>query len=213
MLNYDEEEVLKILLKLYKEQNARDISGSFKNFPVKYQIIYKEIITRLESKKFVMNFAEFIAGDFVLTLMPPALSYFSDKQKGGSNLEPVHPDEAGRDEDLPHLEGADAADFMGPNPAEKARQTFVVPRLGINVSLRLKELEKQAEIIGGENKDDLISVIQDIRKIFENLKTNPVIKPNKALIQKITNLSADFPWIYGELVYILGTLMMRILLG
>lgn len=199
MLNHDEEEVLKVLLKLYKEQNARDISGSFKNFPVKYQICYKEIISRLDSKKFVANFADFVAGDFVLTLMPGALCYFANKNGDFDKVQELEP-------------VSDHDHKNKPDQPEKPA-TFTIPSVGINITVRLRELEKQAEIIGGEKKELLLGVIDSIRKIFENLKNNSVIKPDKELMNRISQLSADFPWLYGEIVYILGTLMMRILIG
>lgn len=79
MLNHDEEEILKILLNLSKEQKSLMISGSFTDFPVKYQIVYKEIIKSLERCKFIAHFEDFIADDFLLTLLPSAVTYFRDK--------------------------------------------------------------------------------------------------------------------------------------
>lgn len=78
-LKRDEEEILKVLLKLYNEQNKTTITGSFSDFPIKYQIIYKEILLRLQEQKFIKDFEDYIAEDFMVTLLPPALNYFAKR--------------------------------------------------------------------------------------------------------------------------------------
>lgn len=89
ILKRDEEEILKILLKLYNEQGKAEISGSFTDFPVKYQIVYKEILNHLQANKFITNFEVFVAEDFVLTLLPEALNYFAKKNVSGNSINPA----------------------------------------------------------------------------------------------------------------------------
>ena len=89
MLNHDEEEIIKILLKLSKEQNTLKISGTFSDFPVKYQIVYKEILERLEANKFIKDFEVYMAEDFTLTLLSPAVNYFDKKTEKNQTLEPL----------------------------------------------------------------------------------------------------------------------------
>ena len=79
VLKRDEEEILKVLLKLYNEQNKTTITGSFSDFPIKYQIVYKEILLRLQDQKFIKDFEDYIAEDFQVTLLPEALNYFAKR--------------------------------------------------------------------------------------------------------------------------------------
>lgn len=79
VLKHDEEEILKVLLKLYNEQNKATITGSFSDFPIKYQIVYKEILLRLQEQKFIKDFEDYIAEDFMVTLLPEALNYFAKR--------------------------------------------------------------------------------------------------------------------------------------
>lgn len=78
-LKRDEEEILKVLLKLYNEQNNVIITGSFSDFPIKYQIVYKEILLRLQDQKFINDFEDYIGEDFQVTLLPTALNYFANR--------------------------------------------------------------------------------------------------------------------------------------
>ena len=97
MLNHDEEEILNVLLKLKTKQNSDKITGSFDDFPVKYQIYYKEILERLESKQIIKDFSDFQGENFVLTLIPSALQEITDdsstsrsgKKTAKSALKPI----------------------------------------------------------------------------------------------------------------------------
>lgn len=246
MLNHDEEEVLKVLLKLYREQNIRNISGSFKNFPAKYQICYKEIISRLNDKNLIEKFTEFIAGDFVLTIMPSALEYFSNKEKLENNeIEPLIKDETSikakelepisksnldniSDTNLSYKENSKQINEIKEKKTSCDCDNITIPfyknanelqknnpeeySIVINIIIGLKSLEKKAELLGGEQKNELKTIINDIKNIFENIKTSSYIIPNNKLIEKIYINAKSFPWFYEEIINILGNIFMKALI-
>lgn len=229
MLNYDEEEVLKVLLKLYKEQNNKNISGSFKDFPAKYQICYKEIISRLHDKKFIINFDDFIAGDFVLTITSYALRYFTDKeniitQEEKTTLEAIKKEPAktqnvnsdsssnsiiSQKQDYPEQQKENESSYKeNINRKYKSDDYYI----NMNIISKLKNLEKQAEILEDNQKKELEEILTAIKNILENLRKSSTITPDRKLIEKIFISSSKSPWIYSEIINIFGNMFIAALL-
>lgn len=200
MLNHDEEEVLKVLLKLCKEQNTRDISGSFKDFPAAYQICYKEIISRLNNKNFVLNFNDFIAGDFILTITQSAIKYFSEKEK------------IKKDETIQNSNSSLNLNNCSLNNYEDKKEYKSPDYCDMIIMLKLKSFEKYAETLEDNLKNNLEDLCEEIKNLYENSKISSTVTANKQLVEKIYFNSKQFPWIYNEIINILGNIFIKKLL-
>lgn len=205
MLNYDEESILKVLYSLYKEQNKQVVSGSFRDFPVKYQICYKEIISRLIEKKLITNFSDFIAGDFVLTLMPAGINYFGEECK--EDFEDCI-------EDKSASENTEDKEIKTKQEQEKqgSHKSPDINDITITINIRLKELIKQAEQINENDKKTLLQILEDVKKITDYINLNHSVinyENSKDFVKKVLALNSKYPWLYNEIINILGTAVFK----
>lgn len=179
MLKLDEEVILNSLLKLRDKLGTNKITGSFEDFPVKYQICYKEILDRLEAKKFIKDFSDFGAENFVLTLEPSSLENFVEKATSKSTFTTT------------------SEQYITENNIEK----------------RITAIEKIIEKRGGEEKEDLKALMEEVREVCENLQNHPTLQPRRSLIKRIIEINKNHPWVYSEVVKIFGVTMIKIMSG
>ena len=184
MLKLDEEVILNSLLKLREKLGTNKVTGSYEDFPVKYQICYKEILDRLEQKKFIKDFTDFQGENFTLTLQPSSLESFIKKRNGGNV--PTNPS------------------------SENTKDQYLVEH---NIEKRITAIEKIIEKRGGEDKEALKSLMEEVRELCENLQDNPTLQPRKTLIKRIIEINKAHPWVYSEVVKIFGVTMIQIMSG
>ena len=188
MLKLDEEVILNSLLKLRDKIGSNKITGSFEDFPVKFQICYKEILERLEAKNIIKDFSDFHGENFVLTLQPSSLDLI--------------------------IKNA-ASKAVPPTPVTESRTTSSSESLpsDSNIEKRISAIEKIIDDKGGEDKEALKNLMEEIRELCENLSSHPTIQPRKTLIKRLVELNKYHPWVYGEAVKIFGVTMIEILSG
>ena len=81
MLGRDAEEILKVLIRLYKEIQSFRLVGDYELFPEKYQNVIPNLFEKLEQNELIYGYTLFLGGDFMVNLSPDALTYFEDKAK------------------------------------------------------------------------------------------------------------------------------------
>ena len=184
MLKLDEEVILNSLLKIKDRTGSNEITGSYEDFPVKYQICYKEIIERLETKNYLKNFYDYGGENFVLTLQPTALESF--------------------------MEHAVSKNATPSSEANKESQQNITDH---SIETRIKAIEDIISQRGGADKEELKALMEEVRELCENLKSHPTIQPRKSLIKRILDINKTHPWVYTEVIKIFGVTMVEIMSG
>ena len=188
MLKLDEEVILNSLLKIKDRTGSNEITGSYEDFPVKYQICYKEIIERLEAKNYIKNFYDYGGENFVLTLQPSSLESFLEQAVNKNTVTPSTPS----------------------NETHKESQQNITDH---SIETRIKAIENIIAQRGGSDKEELKSLMEEVKELCENLKGNPTIQPHKSLIKRIVEINKTHPWVYTEVIKIFGVTMVEIMSG
>ena len=187
------EEVLKRLLKLKKEDTYK-LEFSREDFPE-----YIKMSLRLELEKLTQY--GMIGGVFyfdnggIANLLPPAFSYFEnkdeafEKQKEYENREMKTINNYGN-----YVEGN-------------------VINSSLSVDNSIIKLEKEIEEKGGEDKEELMDILEEVKELIENMNSLRTIPKQKKLFQRISDHFEKHGWFYGAVVQLLGTAAFKLLEG
>lgn len=196
MLGRDAEEILKVLIRLYKEIQSFRLAGDYELFPEKYQNVIPNLFEKLEQNELIYGYTLFLGGDFMVNLSPDALTYFEDKAK-----------------------------------AEKAKQisqTITIHNLtanGSNVNLgslsystmtienTISSIEKEIESKGGDDKEELRNLLEEIKELCDNIRANKSLPKSKSLMNRISKHFETHGWFYGAAVQLIGTAAMQVMVG
>ena len=196
MLGRDAEEILKVLIRLYKEIQSFRLAGDCELFPEKYQNVIPNLFEKLEQNELIYGYTLFLGGDFMVNLSPDALTYFEDKAK-----------------------------------AEKSKQlsqTITIHNLtanGSNVNLlslsystmtienTISSIEKEIESKGGDDKEELRNLLEEIKELCDNIRANKSLPKSKSLMNRISKHFETHGWFYGAAVQLIGTAAMQVMVG
>ena len=64
---------------------------------------------------------------------------------------------------------------------------------------------------GGEDKEELLELLEEVKELLENIQTSRSIPKQKKLFQRISDHVAKHGWFYGAIVQLLGTATMTML--
>lgn len=179
------EEVLQCLLKC---DGRKDSHVNFTDdiFPSYVQMSIGMELEKLKQYGMIGGLLSFNNGG-MLDLLPPAVSYFEDRQ-------------AALDRREKH---------------EKERQQSIINYGNLvfgNVSCStltvdnsIHRIEQAIEERGGEDKAELYELLDDVKELIENIQSSRSIPKQKRLIEKISNHLEKHGWFYGAVVQLLGT--------
>ena len=120
-------------------------------------------------------------------MLPPALSYFEDKENALSKQKERQEKQFSSITNYGNLVFGNVSD-----------STF-------SVDNSIHEIERMIDEYGGDDKDELKGILIEIQELLENINTARSIPKQKKLFQKITNHVAKHGWFYGAVVQLLGT--------
>jgi hypothetical protein len=196
MLNKDAEEILKVLIDLYKEVQSFELGGDYKIFPEGYQNGLSSIFEKLEQNGFIYNHKECIGGDFILSLSPSALTYFDDKDKTEKEKQTAQSITI-------HNFTATGSNV---NLGTLSHSTMVTENA---VSFIEKEIEEK----GGVDKEELRDLLEEIKELCDNIQANKSLPKSKSLMNRISKHFETHGWFYGAIVQLIGTAAMQVMTG
>ena len=179
------EEILSCLLKCEHKEGNR-ISFSDEIFPQYAQMSISLELEKLLQYGMIGGLFSFDNGG-LLNLLPPALSYFEDKENALSKQKERQEKQFSSITNYGNLVFGNVSD-----------STF-------SVDNSIHEIERMIDEYGGDDKDELKGILIEIQELLENINTARSIPKQKKLFQKITNHVAKHGWFYGAVVQLLGT--------
>ena len=192
MMDSTAEEVLRCILKC-ERKNEHRVSFIDDIFPD-----YIQMSTSLELEKLVQY--GMIGGLFewdngaMLDLLPPAFSYFDNKEAA-----------------LKRKKETEEIMSVG-NITNYGNIVFGdVSNSALNVDNSIHEIERMIDERGGEDRQVLTDILEEVKEFIENMEASRSIPKQKKLFQRLTEHFAKHGWFYGAILQLLGTTVMQMI--
>lgn len=187
------EEMLKCLLECSDRKDAH-VNFSDDIFPSYVQMSVGLELEKLTQYGMIGGLFSFDNGG-MLNLLPPAFTYFEDKQ----------------------------AAFDRQEKHEKERQQSIinygnlvfgnVSGSTLTVDNSIHQIEQAIDEKGGEDKEKLHELLDEVKELIENIQSSRSIPKQKRLFEKISDHMEKHGWFYGAVVQLLGTTVIGMIGG
>ena len=187
MLDKTSEEVLKILLAEYENNNSKNyILGVTPDiFPEIYRPGLIQLFANLKQYGIIFDYKSPI-GCFVVTLSPFAFTYFEEKEKAlKRELEK---------QNIPSIN-------IGTFNATGSNINFGTIS---DSTLYLQNIERQIEENGGDDTEELKILLKEVKELCDEIKANKSLPKHSDLMQKISNHISKHGWFYGAIAQLIG---------
>lgn len=81
----------------------------------------------------------------------------------------------------------------------------------LSVDNSIHKLERDIEELGGEDKEELQGLLDEIKELIDNIESSRTIPKQKRLFQRLNDHVVKHGWFYGGVVQLLGTAVMKCL--
>ena len=192
ILDSTAEEVLSCLLKCEIK------SGNKINFTDNIFLEYIRYSSELELEKLVQygmigGLIEWDNGA-MLDLLPPAFSYFEDKEAA-----------------LKRKKETEERMSVGNITNYGNIVLGDVSNSALNVDNSIHEIEHMIDERGGEDKEALKDILDEVKELLDNIEASRSIPKQKKLFQRITDYLAKHGWFYGAIIQLLGTEVIKMI--
>ena len=72
-------------------------------------------------------------------------------------------------------------------------------------------IEKEIEEKGGEDKEELRDLLEEIKELCDNIQANKSLPKSKSLMNRISKHFETHGWFYGAAVQLIGTAAMQVM--
>ena len=191
MLDKTSEVVLEALLKMSEECNSLEFNANYDELPDGYADGLTQILENLQAYGLVFRHAEFIGEGFGVILSPQAKNYFHDKEEA-----------------------------LRKEQEKQPAQNINITATGSNINFGsitnstlsaeniVSNLEKEIEEKGGDDKEALKELLDEVKELCEGFQVNNPLPKRKKLMEKLSNHMSKHGWFYGEIVGLIGSAAM-----
>lgn len=186
------EEVLKSLLNCERSEGNR-IAFSDDIFPVYIQMSVGLELEKLVQYGMIGSLLTYDNGGW-LNLLPPALTYFEDKEQALKRQE-----ENRKKMDIGNITNYGNLVFGN------------VSGSTLTVDNSIHEIEHMIDEHGGEDAEELHELLEEVKELVDNMQSSRSIPKQKKLFQRISGHLEKHGWFYGAVVQLLGTAALNML--
>ncbi len=188
------EVVLKCLLNYEnREGNHVDYEGNI--FPEYVQFSIGVELEKLVQYGMIGNVTRYMRGGR-LDLLPPALSYFEEKEKAVARQK-KHEEET-KMQNITNYGNLIFGNVSGST---------------LTVDNSIHQIEQAIDEQGGTDKEELHELLNEVKELIENIEASRSIPKQKKLYQRISDHMEKHGWFYGAVVQLLGTAAFGLLGG
>lgn len=182
------EEILKVILVAYSGGKNRTASGDTDVFPSSYRFSLSDEFEKLRMYGMLSSYEIWISGQWEVALAPQAISYFEQKEQAIKRHE--------EEQKMQSIGGINNyGNLIFGN----------VTNSTLSVDNSVHEIERLIDKEGGEDKEELHELLEEIKELIENMQASRSVPKQKKLIQRISDHAAKHGWFYGAVVQLLGT--------
>jgi hypothetical protein len=81
----------------------------------------------------------------------------------------------------------------------------------MSVDNSIRKLERDIEELGGDDKEELQKLLDEVKELIENIESSRSIPKQKRLFQRLNDHIVRHGWFYGGVIQLLGTAVMNCL--
>lgn len=185
------EEVLKCLLACSGRNDAH-VNFSHDIFPSYVQMSVGVELEKLIQYGMIGGLFDF-GNAGMLDLLPPAFSYFEDKQAA---LDKQDKREKERQQSIINYGNLVFGNVSGST---------------LTVDNSIHRIEQDIDKKGGEDKEKLHELLDEVKELIENIQSSRAIPKQKKLFEKISNYMEKHNWFYGAVIELLGTAALNLI--
>jgi len=153
---------------------------------------------KLKQYGFLSNYAVWIDSCWEIDILPNLLSYFEDKEKAL---------EADKESKLKQIS-------IGTINASNANIIFGdVSNSSLVVDNSISNLKEKIENEGGDDKEELLSLLEEFKEILENIEESRHIPKNKGFTNRLSGHLDKHGWFYAEIVNLLGMVGLKLFMN
>jgi hypothetical protein len=188
------EEILKIILSVYDGNDNRQVHGSIDIIPKPYQISLQLEFDKLAMYGVITSPCVWITAMWEATLTPQGITYFEAKTEALKR----------HDEEQKQQTFGSITNYGNLVFGDVSGSTLTVDN-------SIHQIERMIDEKGGEDKEELLELLEEVKELLENIQTSRSIPKQKKLFQRISDHVAKHGWFYGAIVQLLGTATMTML--
>lgn len=192
------EKILECILAGYDENERCEVHSSKVTIPVQYERSLSTEFEKLKQYGMISNYCVYISAVWELTLTPMGISYFKEKENAIQK----------------ENEKKTAQIQIGSIIANGSN--FILGD-AINSTLSIdnstQRIEKEIEEKGGEDSQELLALLEEVKEYIENMQESKHVAKNKGLFAKLSNHLEKHGWFYGEVIGLLGTAVLQLVQG
>lgn len=196
IMDASSEEVLKAILSIYKDNPARSVRGNYDVIPEPYKNCLKLEFDKLELYGVITNSCVWTGAMWEATLTPQGLTYFEDIKKA-------------REKEEASKQSIISIGNLIANSSNVVLGNAIGSTFSVDNSI--SQIEKDIEEKGGENKEELRSLLDETKELIENIENSRCIPKNKGLITRLSKHLEKHSWFYGEIVGAIGSAVVQLL--
>lgn len=188
------EEVFKIILSAYEPNDERFVSGNYEIIPVAYHDSLSVEFEKLRLYGVISSPCVWINAMWEATITPQGITYFENKDQALKRHE----------EEQKQMSFGNITNYGNIVFGNVSGSTLTVDN-------SIHEIERMIDENGGEDKAELLELLEEVKELIENIQTSRNIPKQKKLFQRISDHVAKHGWFYGAIVQLLGTATMTML--
>jgi len=185
------EDMLNCLLKCERKQNNQ-ISFEYDIFPEYVQMSILLELEKLTQYGMIGGVMKWMSGG-MLDLLPTAITYFEDKEKAIAIWEQQ------REQKMQSI--VNYGNIIYGNVSGST----------ISVDNSIHQIEKAIEENGGDDKEELREILEEVKELVDNMQTSRSIPKQKKLFERLSKHLEMHGWFYGSVVQLLGTAALSLL--
>lgn len=197
LLKSIEEETLKILLEHYDGNKENCINARYEWFPKYIEVAINDIIDNLKIAGIISQ-EIFVCGSFGVFLTPNGINYFKDKNEYLKEM----------DEEK---KKSKSQNIITINADRSNVVVGDVTNSTLSIDNSIHEIEKNIDEKGGEDKEQLLEVLDEAKELIENIKASRQVPNNKGFIKRLTAHLDNHGWFYAQIVALLGKSLLGLL--
>ena len=184
------EEILQCLLKV-ERTNEYHICFDYDIFPEYVKLSISLELEKLIQYGMVSGVRLSMSGG-MLDFLPTALSYFEDKESA-------------------LVRKKKAEEKMSVNSITNYGNIVLgdVTNSTLTVDNSVREIERMIDERGGEDKEELNDILNEIIELLENIESSRSVPKQKRLFQRLTDHLAKHGWFYGAVIQLVGTTVIQ----
>lgn len=188
------EEIFKILLSAYQQNDKRAVRGNYDIIPAAYHNSLSLEFEKLSLYGVISSPCVWSGAMWEATVTPQGSIYFDNKKQAIKRHE----------EEQKQMSFGNITNYGNMVFGNVSGSTLTVDN-------SIHEIERMIDENGGEDAEELHELLEEVKELVDNMQSSRAIPKQKKLFQRISGHLEKHGWFYGAVVQLLGTAALNML--